>query len=233
MQILIIIPARGGSKGVPRKNIRPLGGKPLIQYSIDAARQSTHRSDIVLSTDDEEIADVGLRSVIEVIKRPEELARDDSLVMDAVRHVIDEKLKQGFTYDLLVLLEPTAPFRTGADIDQTIKILLDQSADSAATFSETETPPTRIWRINNHKPEPFIKGADPFLPRQTHEKGFALNGMVYVLKVSMLNKYPDSNSFLLGKTAAHIIPRDRVVDIDTETDFFIAEQTLKQKIQSE
>jgi len=227
MQILAIIPARGGSKGVYKKNIRQLGNVPLIQYSIDAAKSSTHITDIVISTDDSEIASIGKNAGIEVIKRPESLARDESLVMDAVRHVIETKLKQGIEFDILVLLEPTAPFRTADDIDKTIQILLNQAADSAATFSETETPPTRIWKIKNHRPIPFIKGADPFLPRQHHEKGFALNGMVYVLKIEQLHKNPKSNSFLLGKTVAHIIPKERVVDIDTETDFFFAEQMLK------
>jgi len=229
MQILAIIPARGGSKGIHRKNIKPLAGKPLIQYSIEAAQQSSYITDIVVSTDDDEIVSIVRQAGGDVVMRPEKLARDDSLVMDAVRHVIDEKKKTGFTCDVFILLEPTAPFRTPEDIDNTVDLLRWQNADSAATFSETDTPPTRIWRFNNHIPEPFIEGSDPFLPRQAHPKGYILNGMVYVMKTSLLDDYPDSNSFLLGKTVGHIIPSERVVDIDTEFDFLIAEQMLKAK----
>ena len=227
MKIIGIIPARGGSKGVKRKNIRDLGGKPLIQYSIEAATRSKKINRIVVSTDDDEIASFSESLGASVIKRPDELAGDRALVMDAVRHVIEAESEHGRNYDLLVLLEPTAPFRTAGDIDETITLMLNSNADSAATFSETETPPTRIWRISDNTPEPFIEGADPFQPRQSHEKGYFLNGMVYVLKTAMLSKYPETSSFLIGKTSAHVIPRERVVDIDTEMDLFIAEQLLK------
>jgi len=229
MQIIGIIPARGGSKGVPRKNIRKLGGKPLVQYSIEAAAQSKCIDTVVVSTDDEEIASLSESVGSRVIRRPDKLASDRALVMDAVRHVIDIETKNGREYDLLVLLEPTAPFRTAEDIDETITLMLKNKADSAATFSETETPPTRTWRIRDNTPEPFIKGSDPFQPRQSHEKGYSLNGMVYVLKTSMLSEYPETNSFLIGKTSANLIPQERVVDIDTEMDLFIAEQILKSK----
>lgn len=227
MEIIGIIPARGGSKGIKRKNIRDLGGKPLIQYSIEAATRSKKINRIVVSTDDDEIASFSESLGASVIKRPEKLAGDRALVMDAIRHVINYESENSRDYDLLVLLEPTAPFRTAEDIDKTIRLMLKNNADSAATFSETDIPPTRIWRISDNTPEPFIEGADPFLPRQSHEKGYFLNGMVYVLKTSMLSEYPKTNSFLIGKTSANIIPQERVVDIDTEMDLFFAEQLLK------
>ena len=227
MRIIGIIPARGGSKGIPRKNLRNLGGKPLIQYTIEVALQSGFIDKTVVTTDDKEIASLSEELGTEVIDRPDNLAGDKALVMDAVRHVIHSERKNGQEYDLLVLLEPTAPFRTATDIDETIDLVVKNNSDSAATFSETETPPTRIWRIGRNHPEPYIEGADPFQPRQNHEKGYFLNGMVYVLKTSMLTKYPETNSFVIGKTSAYIVPRERVVDIDTEMDLFIAEQLLK------
>jgi len=229
MKILAIIPARGGSKGVPGKNIKSLDGKPLITYTIEAAKESSLISDIVVSTDDADIAKVCATMGVRVVERPDEIAGDQSMVMDAVRHTLDVLSTENSHYNLFVLLEPTAPLRTGDDIDQTIQILQKNNADSAATFSETDTPPTRIWKIEHQSPVPFIEGANPFLPRQQQATGYFLNGMVYVMKTEMLNKHPDTTSFLIGKTTAHIIPRNKVIDIDTEMDFLIAEQMMKAK----
>ena len=223
MHTIAIIPARGGSKGIPRKNIRDLDGKPLIAHSIEVAQNSSMINEIAVTTDDDEIADISGNYGVEVIKRPEELAKDDSRVMDAVRHVIHEKKKENCTYDLLILLEPTSPLRTVEDIKQSIDMLLHNNADSVATFSKTEVPPSRIWDIKNHVPEPLLSGSDPFQPRQQQKTGYALNGLVYVLRVAMLDRFPDADSFLLGKKMAHITPRERAIDIDNEFDFKLAE----------
>lgn len=228
MDIIGIIPARGGSKGVPRKNIKHLDDKPLIAHSIEVAQKSSLITDIVVTTDDDEIAAVSRTYGAEVIMRPPELARDDSKVMDAVRHVIREKEKEEYLYDLLILLEPTAPFRIVEDISRSVALLLDNNADSVATFSKTEIPPTRLWEIENDVPQPLIPGSDPFLPRQQQKIGYALNGLVYVLRVSMLYKFPDADSFLLGKKMAHITPVERAIDIDNEYDFKLAEFFINQ-----
>lgn len=222
MRILSIIPARGGSKGVPKKNIRNLNGEPLISYSIKASQNSLLVNDTVVSTDDEAIAKVSEYFGAEVIKRPSELAQDQSLVIDAMRQVIRVKEEMGTYYDYVVLIEPTSPLRTPDDIDSTIQLVIDKGADSGATFSETPTPPNRVWKIEDFSPQPFIQGANPFLPRQVQEKGYFLNGMVYVVKVSELMK-DESSSVLLGKQVASIIPSSRVIDIDTLEDFRMAE----------
>jgi len=228
MDIIGIIPARGGSKGIPRKNIKNLDGKPLIAHAIEVAQKSSLINDIIVTTDDEEIADISRAYGAEVIMRPPELARDSSKVMDAVRHVIREKEKVGYKYDLLILLEPTAPFRTVDDIKESVEMLLNNKADSVATFSKTEIPPTRLWKIEGDMPQPLIPGSDPFLPRQQQKTGYALNGLVYVLRVSMLEKFPKANSFLLGKKMAHITPIERAIDIDNEFDFNLAEFFINQ-----
>lgn len=229
MKTIAIIPARGGSKGIPGKNIKLLGDKPLLAYSIEAARGSSLIDDVVVTTDDDQISVIAKKFGSDVVKRPPEMAGDESLVMDAVRHVISEKKKHGQEFDLLVLLEPTAPFRTVDDIDGSIKLLQNKNADSVATFSKTEIPPTRLWKIDENVPEPLLEGSDPFLPRQKQSTGYALNGLVYVLKTSMLEKFPDANSFLLGKKMAYLTPIERAVDIDTEYDFLFAEFLINQK----
>lgn len=225
MNILSVIPARGGSKGLPRKNVRDLCGKPLIAYSIEASLEAELVNDTFVSTDDLTIAKVGKEWGAEVIMRPSEFAQDTSLVIDSMRHVIKTQELQGLTYDYMVLLEPTSPMRTPKDIDDTIKLVINRNADSGATFSETPTPPTRIWRIENSKPTPFIEGSNPFLPRQAHMTGYFLNGMVYVIKVSELMK-TKGNSILIGKQVASIVPAERVVDIDTLEDLHYAEYRL-------
>jgi CMP-N,N'-diacetyllegionaminic acid synthase len=222
MKILSVIPARGGSKRLPGKNLRKLDGKPLIGYSIEASLASELVNDTVVSTDDLTIAQCAGDLGAKVIFRPSELAADTSLVIDAMRHVVRTLEMDGLTYDYMVLLEPTSPMRRAVDIDDTIKLVISKNADSGATFSETSTPPNRIWRIENSNPTPFIVGSNPFLPSQDHMPGFYLNGMVYVIKVPELMK-TSGNSILIGKQVASIIPSDRVVDIDTIKDLRYAE----------
>jgi CMP-N-acetylneuraminic acid synthetase len=222
MKIIGIIPARGGSKGVPRKNVKLLNGKPLIYYSIKAGLESHYISDVIVSTDDQEIATISEELGAEVIMRPSNLAQDNSLVIDTIKHVVQFKLQSGENCDYIVLLEPTSPLRNKDDIDRTIQCVIDENADSGATFSETKTPPTRLWKINSGIPQPFIKGSDPFFPRQNHEIGYYLNGMVYVIKTSELMNQKGP-SILPGKMIAHIIPESRVIDIDSPFDFKQAE----------
>lgn len=228
MNILSVIPARGGSKGLPGKNVRELCGKPLIAYSIDASLNSKMVNNTVVSTDDVSIANVSKEWGAEVVMRPSELAQDSSLVIDAMRHVIHSLEKIGLSYDFVVLLEPTSPMRAPQDIDDTIDLVISRSADSGATFSETPTPPSRIWKIENSMPKPFIVGSNPFLPRQAHAAGYFLNGMVYVVKVSELMT-TKGTSILLGNQVASIVPAVRVVDIDTLEDLQYAEFLLLNK----
>ena len=228
MKILSVVPARGGSKGLPGKNIRPLCGKPLIGYAIEASLESELVSDTVVSTDDPAIAAVAETYGVHAVMRPPHLAMDNSLVIDAMKHVINEQETKGLFYDYIVLLEPTSPFRTVDDINDTINLVITNNADSGATFSETPTPPARVWNIDNAIPTTLLEGAKPFLPRQVHAPGYYINGMVYVVKVSELMK-TEGISFLLGKQVANIIPADRVVDIDTLRDFQLAEYLLSNK----
>lgn len=228
MKILSIIPARGGSKGIKDKNIYLVQGKPLIQYTIDVSINSKLITKTIVSTDSPRISKISKILGAEVVTRPASLATDSSLVIDAMKHVIIEEQKSGFFYDYIVLLEPTSPLRTVKDLESTIKKVLDSDSDSGATFSETTTPPGRIWKINGHSPTPYIKDSDPFLPRQVQPKGYYLNGMVYVIKTANLFS-AKNNSILQGKISANVIPNDRVIDIDKPEDILYFDFLLQSK----
>jgi CMP-N,N'-diacetyllegionaminic acid synthase len=223
--ILAIVPARGGSKGLPGKNIRPLNGKPLIQYPIDTARESAYINKIVVSTDYAEIAEVAEAAGAEVIMRPPHLSDDTALVIDAIRYTLEEVEKKGYSPKVILLLEATSPIKSVEEIDLAIKKLLDGEADSAAAFKETAVSPNRLWKIKDDEVASFIENASPFLPRQAQPKGYELTGQFYAFTTDILRKNPEAISILLGKVFP-VITKTKCVDIDEELDFLIAEQII-------
>jgi len=226
--ILGVIPARGGSKGVPRKNIKLLSGKPLIAWTIEQALSSKYIDRVVVSTEDKEIGEISLQYGAELIKRPTRLATDSSLVKDTIKHAVNKIEKDGSIIEIIALLEPTAPLRRVEDIDKCIKILLETDIESVATFSETDIPPGRIWKISDtNKVETYYKNEKPWLPRQQQPKGYKLNGQVYAFKKNVLFYKDNSHSLLLGKIFPVITPKERSMDIDTEIDFQLIEIFLE------
>ena len=227
--VVSIIPARGGSKGIPGKNIRELKGRPLIEYSIEHSLEVESIDRTVVSTDDEEISKVARKAGVEVVMRPKELAEDRSLVIDAVRYTIEQLEVEGYEIDIIVLLEPTSPLRDIEVTEKCIRVLKDGKADSVATFSETELPPHRIWKIENDEVEPYIEGANPWLPRQTQPVGYKLNGQVYALTRDILFEKDDSVSLLIGEKYPIITPKETAVDIDNERDFKLIEYIMEDR----
>ena len=227
--ILAIIPARGGSKGMPGKNIREFAGKPLIAHSIDAALKCSLISRTVVSTDDDKIAGVAKTHGAQVIRRPDELAADTSLVIDAIRHAVRTVEDGGEDVDIVLLLEPTSPFRRAEDLEQCIQILLENKADSVATFTDSHVSPNRLWRVSDDVVEPYIEGAVPWLPRQKQPKAYELTGQIYALSKKILYENEESISQLMGRIAAVITPRETALDIDTELDLKIANYLLKEQ----
>jgi CMP-N,N'-diacetyllegionaminic acid synthase len=227
MRIIAVIPARGGSKSVPKKNIKLLGGKPLIAWPIDVAKQVEKIDRIIVSTDDEDIGGIARQYGAEIYKRPAHLASDEALVIDALRDLYRRLRSEGEKSDVMVLLEPTCPFRSAEDVKKCLD-LLEYGADSVATFEEADLNPHRTWRINEGRPEVFIEGADPWLPRQRLPKAFKLNGGVYAFRIDRLE--PGSRSLLFGKTGAVVMPKERSVDIDNAIDFLVAENLIREKL---
>ncbi|MCI4662933.1 MAG: acylneuraminate cytidylyltransferase family protein [Neomegalonema sp.] len=218
--VVALIPARGGSKGIPGKNIADLGGKPLIAWSIEAARATPEIEGVYVSTDDPQIALVAERYGATVLARPAELATDQALPADAIRYHIEHLRASGEEAAYMVYLEPTAPFRIPDDISACIARLRSGSCQSVATFSPAEQNPERAWRIVEGVPQNYIPGADPWQPRQALPEAHFLNGLVYGF---VIDDFPaNSSSVLFGTIGAVEVDARRVVDIDTPVDLQFA-----------
>jgi CMP-N,N'-diacetyllegionaminic acid synthase len=224
-RVVAVIPARGGSKSIPGKNIRPLRGKPLLAWSIDVARQVAEIDRVIVSTDDPQIAAVAEVNGAEVYARPGHLATDDALVIDALKDLLEKLRRDGETAEWIVLLEPTCPLRTVTDVLECFQLVSTGDYDSVATFKDADLNPHRAWRLVDGVPEVFIPGAIPWLPRQKLPKAFQLNGAVYVFRASLIAD--ETKSLLVGRLGAVIMPRDRSQDIDDIVDFTIVEALLE------
>jgi len=229
-KILAIIPARGGSKGLPKKNIRPLLGKPLIGWTIEQAKESKYIDEIFVSTDSQEIADVSGNFGIKVpFLRPPELAKDDSATSDAILHVLNELKNSGKTYDYVALLEPTSPLRKDEDIDNALKKLIDdKNADGLVTVGLVHMEhPLIVKKIVNNFVKPYIDNCSTIYQRQQADKAYFPYGVIYISKVDI---YIEKKSFYLENTISYEIERWQNYEIDDEIDFMIAEQILKLKL---
>jgi CMP-N,N'-diacetyllegionaminic acid synthase len=225
-RVAAVIPARGGSKSIPGKNIRPMGGKPLLAWSIEIAQQVSEIDRIIVSTDDAEIASVGRAHGAAVYARPPRLATDDALVIDALKDLLQTLRAEGETIEWVILLEPTCPLRSADDVRRCLKLVAQGGYDSVATFKDAELNPHRAWRLVDGVPEVFIEGAVPWLPRQKLPKAYQLNGAVYLFRASLLAQ--EAKSLLVGKLGAVLMPRERSQDIDDSFDFAVVEVFLKQ-----
>jgi len=212
-KVLGLIPARGGSKGVARKNIREVRGKPLIAWTIEEARRSIYLDRLVLSSEDTEIMEIARSFGCEVpFRRPEELAADDTPGIDPVLHALREL--PGFDY--VALLQPTSPLRTAEDIDGCIERCVANGAPACVSVTEcTEHPylmyvPTKDMRLR-----PLIPDGAQFSRRQDMPRIFRLNGAVYVAETGWL---AHGRTFVTAETLGYEMPAERSVDIDNEED---------------
>jgi N-acylneuraminate cytidylyltransferase len=220
--VVALIPARGGSTSVPRKNIRPLDGRPLVAWSIDVAHAVEAVDRTVVSTDDPEIARVARQHDADVAGRPEHLATDDALVVDAVRYHLAQWRRKGEPVDVLVLLEPTCPLRATDDVRACLRQLVNEDVDSVATFTEADLNPHRAWSIGgaDEQPEPFVEEAVPWRPRQKQPEAYQLTGGAYAFFAERLPD--DTVAPLFGRTGAVVMPEERSVDIDSRVDLELA-----------
>lgn len=222
MEILYIIPARGGSKGLPGKNIKLLAGKPMIAYSILAALNCKHKGIVLVSTDDDAIAAVSKSLGAEVpFLRPKELSDDTASTTDVIVHAIDYYKSKNVYFDLIVVLQPTSPLRISDDIDAAIALLKEKNASAIVSVCENEHH--GLW--SNSLPEngsmkDFIREEIKGKNRQQLPKNYRLNGAIYVSKMDEFAKY---KGFIHEGTFAYIMPSNRSVDIDNEIDFKLAE----------
>lgn len=217
-RFLAIIPARGGSKRLPRKNVLSLAGKPLIAWTIEAAQKSKYLDRIVVSTDDDEICKVASRWNAEVIDRPADLASDTATSVDVVLHVL-QSIDQ--TYDYIVLLQPTSPLRTEAHIDEAIELLHAKQANAVISVCETEHSP--LWCNTlpaDGSMENFIRPEVQGKRSQDLPTYYRMNGAVYI---SCYAGVEQSNFLVSATTYAYTMDALCSVDIDTPFDFSVAE----------
>lgn len=224
-KILAVIPARGGSKGVPRKNIKPLEGKPLIAWTIEEAKKSKYIDRLVLSSEDQEIIEVAKSYGCKVpFVRPAELAQDDTPGIDPVLHA----LEQLPGYDIVVLLQPTSPLRTVQDIDGGLDFFEKHQASSCVSVSEVSKSPYWMYKLDDNLVLQRLLEKDQMITRrQDLPKVYVPNGALYAIKVDYLVNY---KSFYTHGTLGFVMPRERSYDIDDEMDFIVCETLLERKL---
>lgn len=228
MKVLGLIPARGGSKGVPRKNIRELCGKPLIQYTIDAALAAEKLDEVMVSTEDEEIAAIAknLGAAVPFL-RPEELASDDSPTIDAVVHVLHSYQKLGKFFDAVCLLQPTNPLRTSLLIDSCIEKFEITKADSLLSVRSVphEFNPHWIYEVSESNFLKLATGETEIIPRrQQLPPAYYRDGSIYITKASVIL---EQHSLYGAKISYFNVDHLDHVNIDTEQDWKKAEKNIK------
>lgn len=226
MKIAAIIPARGGSKGITRKNLAPLAGRPLIAWTIAAALGSTKLGRVIVSTDDAEIAEVAREHGAEVpFLRPPELAADASGALEVALHALDwleENTSDRPEY--LLLLQPTSPLRTTADIDAAIELARARSADAVLSVCEAVPHPFLARRVDEARVlTDFLPVDEKLVRRQDFPDAYVLNGAIYLNRCASLRA---ARTFQPPGALAHFMPRERSLDIDTPDDLRLAELLL-------
>lgn len=225
--IIAIIPARGGSKSLPRKNIKLLNDKPLIYYTINEAKKSKYLCRLIVSTEDNAIAETAKKYGAEVIERPVELAQDDTPSLPVYQHIIRYlKEAENFYPDIIVILQPTSPCRQVEDIDGAIEKFLEAGCDSVVGVCETEHPPHWMYTLEGDSLKPIIEGGEKVTRRQDTPRVYRLNGAVYVIHRDVIM---EQNRVMGNDTRPFIMPLERSIDIDTELDVKLAELLMKER----
>jgi len=225
MEVLAIIPARGGSKSIPRKNILPLAGRSLLGWTIAAAQAATTVSRVVVSTDDAEIAAETQREGAEVVWRPAEISGDTASSESALLQVLYFLAEQeNYHPDLVVFLQCTSPLTLAEDIDHTVELLQQEKADTALTGTAFHY---FVWKVDQQGQAEGVNHDKRFRPRrQDREPQYLENGAVYVMKTAGFLEYKHR---FFGKTVMSLMPAERCFEIDEPVDFKIAENLLRER----
>jgi CMP-N-acetylneuraminic acid synthetase len=226
-KFLAIIPARGGSKRLPNKNILKLNNKPLIAWSIEAAKDSKYIDTVVVSSDSNKILNIAKQLNVDTLKRPDYLASDTATTIDTVKHTI----KFYPDYEYIVLLQPTSPLRNAKHIDEAIELLISKNADAIISVCESEHSP--LWMNTLDKTlsmKNFLNKELINKRSQDLKKYYRLNGAIYICKTK---KLLEQNTFFLNdKIYAYIMDKKSSVDIDDEFDFLIAKAIFNESFYS-
>ncbi|MFI3202186.1 MAG: pseudaminic acid cytidylyltransferase [Eubacteriales bacterium] len=228
--MLAIIPARGGSKGVPRKNIKLLSNKPLIEYTIEAALQSKIFEEVVVSTDDEEIAEIAKSCGATIpFMRPANLALDLTTSDEVIKNVLDSYNKSGRVFTEVCKLQPTSPLRTSKMIQEAYELMQIKEKDFLVSVCECEHSPLWAGKLDKeHSLDEFIIEEAKTACRQALEPYYRLNGAIYMAKSTA---FIQNGSFLGANGLAFIMKQEDSIDIDTELDFKLAELIMYSKME--
>lgn len=224
MKTLGLIPARAGSRRLPRKNLRLLGGKPLVQWAIDTARCATTLDAVVVSSDDEAVLDLAASLDPSLpLPRPEALATDTSPAIDFIHHALGT-LDPSHNVEVVVVIQPTSPFTRPDDIDSTVSLLHRTGASSAVTVVQVahDLHPLKFKMFEGHLLRPFIADERGRLAAHQLPPVFVRNGSVYTSTRTAI----DSNTIITDDCAGYVMPRDRSIDINDEVDLIMAELML-------
>lgn len=226
MKILGLIPARGGSKGVPGKNIKTFAGEPLIAHSIKVGLQCEKIDRLILSTDDEKIAVVGKEYGVEVpFIRPHYLATDEAMALDVFQHALSYVMDQRYIPDAVLVLQPTSPLREVADIENAISLLENSNFDQVISVTEVNQHPMWMKTMgHDYELQSYIKELAVSLRRQDLPQLYIPNGAIYIYRRDYLLEPQKKHS-----VGAFIMAQWKSIDIDNPLDFFLAEQVMKAK----
>jgi len=228
--ILCLIPARGGSKGLPQKNIKDLCGKPLIAWSIETALRSKYIDEVIVSTDDEDIAKAASKfGALIPFMRPKELAADGSKTMDVILHAIHYFEKAGKIFDIIVLIEPTSPLRETSDIDQALENLIStEQAESIVGIAKVEnTHPAFLIKLKDKFLRPYLSDEFKILRRQEIDDLYFYEGSLYISYTKSLQV---RKNFYHEKTLGYIVPKWKSFEVDDIVDFVIIEAILNARL---
>lgn len=228
MIVQAIITARGGSKGLPRKNVLPLAGKPLIAWTIEAALACPLIDQVILSSDDDEICAVAQAHGCAVpFRRPAELATERATSMDVVRHAV---AAQAVPPDIIVLLQPTSPLRTAGDLAAAIRLVTEGRAPACVGVTECKKPPQWMYRLSGSgQLTPVLPEAERLSRRQDMEPCMVVNGAIYVARLPWLLAH---GGFMSPETVAHVMAAEHSVDIDDHIDFKLAELLMQERVRA-
>jgi CMP-N,N'-diacetyllegionaminic acid synthase len=220
--IVALITARGGSKGLPGKNVRPLKGQPLIQWTVEAAVNAPSVDEVIVSSDCPDIIEAATGAGAKApFTRPAELAGDDTPHLDVVLHALDFLEGEGKLPEALLLLQPTCPLRSTEDIESAIRLFREQDCEAVVSVTRSESHPYLTYRMTAEaRLEPFMTPPSGYLRRQDLPDVYSLNGAIYLNRVTSLRS---ARTFLPSNTCPLVMPRERSIDIDTLEDFALAE----------
>jgi len=231
LKILGIIPARGGSKEIKRKNLLKIGGKTLVELAIKSAKKSKLLTRIILSSEDKEILKIAKKAGVEIpFIRPKKLAKDNSSTFSVLKHAVKWLEKnENWRADIIVLLQPTTPFRKGTHIDAVVKLLLKSRSDAATTIKKVSYPSHWLLKIvNKNKISNLFKGGNRYLRRQDAPQTYQPAGLVSAMTRKLL--FSLKTTLPAGDTRGYIIPSKFGINIDSSHDYKLAVSLLGKKI---